>query len=143
MILSTHLFYLLNLSTTPQLLPPQLFLIAKVQQFFKNFTILSFTMALGAHMYPYSYMYCAPHRDRVLQGEVGDAGWREVGQGLSTSSELRRIDGDELSSLDELSGVGNSPNVNDEAGRVESVSITSVMEVRGEANGKIVSTNLT
>ena len=24
-------------------------------------------MALSAHMYPYSYMYCAPHRDRVLQ----------------------------------------------------------------------------
>ena len=23
-------------------------------------------MALGAHMYPYSYMYCAPHRDGVL-----------------------------------------------------------------------------
>ena len=35
-------------------------------QFFKNFTILSFTMALGAHMYPYSYIYYAPHRDRVL-----------------------------------------------------------------------------
>ena len=24
-------------------------------------------MALGAHMRPYSYMYCAPHRDGVLQ----------------------------------------------------------------------------
>ena len=24
-------------------------------------------MALGAHMCPYSYMYCAPHRDGVLQ----------------------------------------------------------------------------
>ena len=24
-------------------------------------------MALGAHMHPYSYMYCAPHRDGVLQ----------------------------------------------------------------------------
>ena len=35
-------------------------------QFFKNFKILSFTMALGAHMCPYSYMYCAPHRDGVL-----------------------------------------------------------------------------
>ena len=23
-------------------------------------------MALGAHMYPYSYIYYAPHRDRVL-----------------------------------------------------------------------------
>ena len=23
-------------------------------------------MALSAHMYPYSYMYCATHRDRVL-----------------------------------------------------------------------------
>ena len=25
-------------------------------------------MALGAHMRPYSYMYCAPSRDGVLQG---------------------------------------------------------------------------
>ena len=25
-------------------------------------------MALSAHMRPYSYMYCAPHRDGVLQG---------------------------------------------------------------------------
>ena len=24
-------------------------------------------MALGAHLRPYSYMYCAPHRDGVLQ----------------------------------------------------------------------------
>ena len=24
-------------------------------------------MALGTHMRPYSYMYCAPHRDGVLQ----------------------------------------------------------------------------
>ena len=24
-------------------------------------------MELGAHMRPYSYMYCAPHRDGVLQ----------------------------------------------------------------------------
>ena len=46
--------------------PPPLSLIAKVPQFFENFTILSFKMALGAHMRPYSYMYCAPHRDRVL-----------------------------------------------------------------------------
>ena len=23
-------------------------------------------MALGAHMHPYSYMYCAPHQDGVL-----------------------------------------------------------------------------
>ena len=36
-------------------------------QFFKNFIILSFTMALSARMHSYSYMYCAPHRDRVLQ----------------------------------------------------------------------------
>ena len=35
-------------------------------QFFKNFTILSFTMALGAHMRPSSYMYRAPHRNKVL-----------------------------------------------------------------------------
>ena len=44
-------------------------LIVKVPQFFKNFTILSFTMALGAHMYPYSYMYCAPHRDGMLHSK--------------------------------------------------------------------------
>ena len=24
-------------------------------------------MTLGAHMRPYSYMYCVPHRDEVLQ----------------------------------------------------------------------------
>ena len=24
-------------------------------------------MALGAHIHPYSYMYCAPHQDGVLQ----------------------------------------------------------------------------
>ena len=35
-------------------------------QFFENFTILSFTMAVGAHMRSYSYMYCASHRDGVL-----------------------------------------------------------------------------
>ena len=45
-----------------------------MSQFFENFTILSLittskniTMALGAHMRPYSYMYCAPSRDGVLQ----------------------------------------------------------------------------
>ena len=54
--------------------PPPLSLIEKVPQFFENFTILSLittpkniTMALGAHMRPYNYMYCAPHRDGVLQ----------------------------------------------------------------------------
>ena len=47
--------------------PPPLSLIAKVPQFLKNFTILSFTMALVAHIRPYSYMYCASHRDGVLQ----------------------------------------------------------------------------
>ena len=47
--------------------PPPLSLIAKVPQFFENFTILSFTMALGAHMRPYSYIYCAPYRDGMLQ----------------------------------------------------------------------------
>ena len=26
-------------------------------------------MALGAHMHPYRYMYCAPHRDEVLHKE--------------------------------------------------------------------------
>ena len=49
---------------------PQLSFIAKVPQFFQNFKILSFTMALGAHMRPYSYMYCAPHRDGVLHPEL-------------------------------------------------------------------------
>ena len=47
--------------------PPQLSLIVKVPQIFENLTILSFTMALGAHMHPYSYMYYAAHRDGVLQ----------------------------------------------------------------------------
>ena len=47
--------------------PPPLSLIAKVPQFLENFTILSFIMALGAHMRPYSYMYCATHWDRALQ----------------------------------------------------------------------------
>ena len=28
-------------------------------------------MALGAHMRPYSYMYCAPHRDGVLHKQPG------------------------------------------------------------------------
>ena len=28
-------------------------------------------MALGAHMRPYSYMYCTPHRDGVLHGARG------------------------------------------------------------------------
>ena len=41
-------------------------------QLFENFTILSFTMALGAHMLPYSYMYCAPHRDGVLQKQTDE-----------------------------------------------------------------------
>ena len=27
-------------------------------------------MALGTHMHPYSYMYCAPHRDGVLQDRL-------------------------------------------------------------------------
>ena len=30
-------------------------------------------MALGAHMRPYSYMYCAPHRDGVLHRRSGNA----------------------------------------------------------------------
>ena len=37
--------------------PPPLSLIAKVPQFFENFTILSFTMTLSAHMHPYSYIF--------------------------------------------------------------------------------------
>ena len=28
-------------------------------------------MALGAHMRPYSYMYCTPHRDGVLHNILG------------------------------------------------------------------------
>ena len=43
-------------------------------QFFENFTILSLittlkniTITLGAHMRPYSHMYCTPSRDGVLQ----------------------------------------------------------------------------
>ena len=32
-------------------------------------------MALGAHMRPYSYMYCAPHRDGVLHCQGQLAGW--------------------------------------------------------------------
>ena len=50
-------------------------------------------------------------------GEVGDAGQREVEQGLNSSSKLERIDRDELGSSDELNGVGKLPKVNDEAGR--------------------------
>ena len=62
--------------------PPPLSLIAKVLQFFENFTILSFTMALGAHMRPYSYMYCAPHRDGVLHKEASRTGEQSAnGQG--------------------------------------------------------------
>ena len=58
-------------------------------------------------------------------------------------SELRRIDGDEFNSSDELGGVGKLNEVNDEARRAESVSITGVVEVGGQANGKTVSINLT
>ena len=76
-------------------------------------------------------------------GEVGDAGWREVGQGLSSSGELGKIDGDELGSSDELDDVGKSPKVNNEAWRAKSVSIIGVVEVGGDANGKTISTNLT
>ena len=52
------------------------------------------------------------------------------------------IDGDELGSLNELSGAGKSPEVNDEARREEFVSIIGIVEVGGDANGKTVSTNL-
>ena len=62
-------------------------------------------------------------------GEVGDAGQWEVEQGLNGPGELGRIDGDELGSLDELGGVGKSLEINDEVGRAESLSITSVVEV--------------
>ena len=62
--------------------PPPLSLIVKVPQFFENFIILFFTMALGAHMRPYSYMYCALHRDGVLQllsakSAVLEANWNK------------------------------------------------------------------
>ena len=76
-------------------------------------------------------------------GEVADVGRQEVEQGLNSLGELERIDGDELDSSDELDGAGKSPKVNDEAGRAESVSITDVMEVGGDAKGKTISTNLT
>ena len=44
------------------------------------------------------------------------------------------IDGGDLGRSDKLGGVGKSPEVNDEAGRAKSVSITGVVEVGGEAN---------
>ena len=40
-------------------------------------------------------------------------------------------------------GVGESYEVNNEARNVESMSITSVTEVEGDANGKTILTNLT
>ena len=76
-------------------------------------------------------------------GEVGDAYQWEIGQGLNNSGQMKRIDGDELDSSDELNGAGKSPKVNYEAGRAESVSIIGVVEVGGDENGKTVSTNLT
>ena len=38
-------------------------------------------MALGAYMYPYSYMYCAPHRNGVLQTNL-DYGFYEIWHGF-------------------------------------------------------------
>ena len=52
---------------------PPLSLIAKVSQFFKNFTIKNYydtqliMEALGAHMRPYGYTYRTPSRDGALQ----------------------------------------------------------------------------
>ena len=76
-------------------------------------------------------------------GEVRNAGWREVRQGLNSSGELEKIDGDELGSSDEFNGVEKLPEVNDEVGRAESMSITGVVEVGGDSNGKTISINLT
>ena len=76
-------------------------------------------------------------------GEIGDTGRREVGQGLNNLGELERIDGDEISSSDELGGAGKLPEVKDEAGREKFVSIIGVVEVGGDANGKTVFRNLT
>ena len=66
-----------------------------------------------------------------------------VGQGLNSLGELGRINGDELGSSNELDSTGKSPKVNDDAGRVESMSIIGVVEVGGDENGKTISTNLT
>ena len=76
-------------------------------------------------------------------GEVKDASRREVEQGLSNLGELKRIDGDELGSSDKLDSAGKLPKVNDETGRAKFVSITGVVEVEGDVNGKTVSLNLT
>ena len=80
-------------------------------------------------------------------GKVGDTSQWEVRQGdgdeLSKSGELRQIDGNELSCSNELSDAGKLAKVNDEARRAESMSITSLVEVGGDTNGKIVPTNST
>ena len=41
-------------------------------------------MALGAHMRPYSYMYCAPHRDGVLQNLLNFKDIRRNGYHIET-----------------------------------------------------------
>ena len=50
-------------------------------------------MALGAHMRPYSYMYCAPHRDGVLH-VMPITVWNPPAQSVkphsSRSDELKR-----------------------------------------------------
>ena len=63
----------------------------------------------------------------------GDVGRREVR--LGDEEVLRRYV--------ELGGAGRSLEVNKEAGRAESLSITSDARVGGEENGKTFSTNLT
>ena len=68
--------------------------------------------------------------------EWGDVGRRGDGEELNRSGELWWIDGDELSSLVELDGVGKLLEVNDEAGRAESTSTTGVVEVGERRTGK-------
>ena len=60
-------------------------------------------------------------------GEVRDACRREVRHGLNNSGELGRIDGDELGSSDDLSGTRKSSEVNDEAGRAQSLCLLLVL----------------
>ena len=50
-------------------------------------------------------------------GEVGDVDQQEVRQRLKNSGELKKIDGDELGSSNNLGGAGKFPEGNDEAGR--------------------------
>ena len=58
---------------------------------------------------------------------------RRSGKDLLVRVELEMIDGGDLGRSDKLGGVGKSPEVNDEAGRAKSVSITGVVEVGGRS----------